>query len=213
VHEKGKIDKSIFQFSSNPHIPLMEYIRRYDFCPESTYEYVDTGDREQNWAIHKYDIRNGQEFRWFQSMKGIIPEEQIDDLLSEMRERQKEEIVTEGDKSSKITICEPHQISVVAGLDQDIDIINTIDDDCRLCSQFHEFFRAKYLKDHDDELEKREFYNSIFPIVRTRLKELIASLGHDADEVWALQEGEADFLNASSADSDEESGGLFSMFE
>jgi hypothetical protein len=213
VHEKGKIEKSIFQFSSNPHIPLMEYIRRYDFCPISTYEYVDIGEREHDWAIHKYDVRNGQEFRWLQSMIGIIPDYEIDDLLSEMRERQKEEIVVEGDKSSRITICDPHRISPLAGLDQDIDIINIVDDDCILCSQFNEFFRAKYLKDHDDEFEKREFYNSIFPIVRTRLKELIASLGHDSDEVWALQEGETDFMNASLADSDEESGGLFSMFE
>jgi hypothetical protein len=212
VHEKGKIDKSIFQFSSNPHIPLMEYIRRYDFCPESTYQYVDTGDREQNWAIHKYDIRNGQEFRWFQSMRGIIPDEHIDDLLSEMRERHKEEMITEDDKS-KIIICDSHQISLTAGLDQDLSIINIIEDDCHLCKQFHEFFRVKYLKDHDDDLEKREFFNSIFPMVRTRLKEVIASLGHNSDEVWALQEGETDFMNASLADSDEESGGLFSMFE
>jgi len=202
---------SILQFNSNPNIPLMEYIRTYDYCPLSVVKLFDTEQRERDWRLNKFNLKNLRDLRWCLSMIDIIPDYEIDELLAELR-------ILQDDSDSKtglppeLNLCDDHQISIMSGIDNELEHINIVSEDCIVCSTIQTLFRTKVLSAHDLDPDKRAIYMALLPELKKNAIALIIELGHDPEEIWCLREEAPDIFDLNSEGSDE-SGGVFSMFD
>jgi hypothetical protein len=205
--------QSILQFSTNPYIPLQEYVRKYDELPLSVINMTDIGNRERSLRLNNLDIRSEQELRWCQSMIDIFPDYMIIDFLEEQRDQLVEPTPKETMISLLENICEPHQISPLAGLDQDLNLINIVSEDCIICVKFKELFRAISLEQHSVEVDDRSMYRSIIDGLKSRLIFQLWNIGHNPRDIRVLQQEDVDIFAELSDSSDNEAGGLFSMFE
>jgi hypothetical protein len=214
ILEAEDLNKSILQFSTNPDVPLQEYIRRFKKCPTSTIKMVDIGDRERALRLHKIDIRSEQEFRWSLGLLDILPDNEISEYLEEQRIQRLMDSEPDDDLSSGVELCIPHQTSGLAGVDQELSYINIVSIDCMLCSSFQELFRAISSEQHSLSEDERSMYRSIIPGKKSRLKSLYKLVGYDPDEIWVLREEVPDLFDTiSEGDDNIDEGGMFSMFD
>jgi hypothetical protein len=206
--------KPVLQFSTNPDIPLQEYIRKFKFCPTSIIEMIDIGEREKSLRLHKLGIRTEQEFRWCLGLLDIIPDLEISEYIEEQREQIYMEVNPPGLDPDEFNLCLPHQTTGLAGVDQELSYINTVSEDCILCTYFRELFRAISLEQHSLSEDERSIYRSIIPGKKSRLKSLYRLLGYDPDEIWVLREEVPDLFDTiSDGDDNVDEGGMFSMFD
>jgi hypothetical protein len=144
-------------------------------------------------------------------MIDIIPDYEIDELLAELR-------ILQDDSDSKtglppeLNLCDDHQISIMSGIDNELEHINIVSEDCIVCSTIQTLFRTKVLSAHDLDPDKRAIYMALLPELKKNAIALIIELGHDPEEIWCLREEAPDIFDLNSEGSDE-SGGVFSMFD
>jgi len=210
---QDEVLNSSLQFNTNPNIPLMEFIRKYDYLPTSIQKWRDVSERRRDWRLNSFNIKNLRDLRWCLSMMDIIPDYEIDEALEELRLLQdnKEDCKSDLDRTDN-NICEPHLISPKAGVDNELEHINIVSEDCNVCVTLSSYFRSKILSTTDEDPDKRANYMALLPRLRDKCIEILLSLGHDPEEIWALKDQSIDLFDQDTEASDDE-GGVFSMFD
>jgi hypothetical protein len=203
--------ESILQFSTNPNIPLSEFVRKYKYCPLSVIKMADIGIKEQILRLHNIDIKSEQEFRWCLGLLDIMTNEQI----SEYFESQRGQINMENhDLHTDIQtmVCDDHILSPRAGVDEQLGTSYVISEDCIVCQGYRDLFRSISESQHSLDNENRQVHLSMLVSKKSRLKDLLRSIGHDPQEVYSLQEEEIDIFASNSDGCDSGDGGMFDMF-
>jgi hypothetical protein len=167
----GNIPEGIYQFSTNPWLPLWEYVTEYDMLPTSLYRLADDKKHLPIWFMNK-TFRTSQEVSiayWNIDMGELF----VDDLLQIIREEQSAK--TEEEKTEKAfspQICCFCQEGMTPWED-DIDSFSMFDPECTLCILGDHLWRARRLSQSADSLKVRQKMSADVPMLKSRMRHLV----------------------------------------
>jgi hypothetical protein len=178
----GHFPEGIYQFSSNPWLPLQEYVKTYESLPTAFI-------RLWNDRYHPPDeflkIRPKDEHE-LELIRVLLPLFGLGATLEILNDdvRNKPEQDKEGDVDDVgITFCIEHQDLVLnAGWSDDRITYHIIDDDCMVCQNLMTWSRKKIVAVHHMDLEIRQNTQTEVQIIEKRIRDLLRTLSYsDAD--------------------------------
>jgi hypothetical protein len=206
----GEIPDGIYQFSTNPWLPLWEYVKEYDLFPTSLKRFADDKKHLPIWFMNK-SYRSSQEISiayWNIDMGELF----VDDLLQIIREEQSDVKPLKQEKIFAPRVCNFCQEGMTPWED-DIDSYCMFESECTLCILGDQIWRARRLSLSADSIKVRQKMASDVPVLKSRMRYLISTF-FPAFEISIsryLQETD----NASDifyAANDDEDGAMFDMF-
>jgi hypothetical protein len=168
----GEIPKGIYQFSTNPWLPLSEYTKSYDTLPQSILRLVEDRKHLPIWFMTK-QYRNSREVHLAYSLMDA-GEDYVDEILGVFRdfeyEQNRDPAPEKEFDSSKL--CFTHQAGY-SPWDAIDDIFNTVEEDCIPCMLERSLWSAR--KRTTTALELSERYDAMrsVPKIRQRIKHFI----------------------------------------
>jgi hypothetical protein len=172
ISVNGEIDeKSIYQFSTNPWLPLSEYVNEYDRLPLSTQQIVEERKHLPIWFMTKH-YRNSREISLAYNMIDL-GEDFVDDILNQIRDT--EDIANRDEDSKKpitLNLCYTHQAGYCPWEQVD-DIYNSVEENCILCILENQLWSARKRSTLADNISERyDAHREIAPL-RSRIQFLI----------------------------------------
>jgi len=168
----GEIDeKSIYQFSTNPWLPLSEYVEEYDRLPLATEQLVEDRKHLPVWFMTKH-YRNSREISLAYNLIEL-GEEFVNDMLDQVRQIEDDEKREDVPKEPKtLNLCYPHQAGYSPWEVVD-DIFNSVEEDCVLCILENQLWSARKRSTLANSVSERlDAYREIAPL-RSRITFLI----------------------------------------
>jgi hypothetical protein len=167
----GEIPKGIYQFSTNPWIPLYEYFMEYDCIPTEILQVVEDKAHLPIWFMNK-EYRNSREV----SIAYINIDEGelfVDSLLEILREEElKTKLEVDTQEKLKPLVCEYCQYG--KPWDSINDIFNVCDYSCILCMAGDQLWRARRQSTAASSVKRRREESSNIPIIKARIRQLIS---------------------------------------
>jgi hypothetical protein len=205
----GDISEGIYQFSTNPWLPIYEYVNEYDKFPMALKRVIEDKPHLPIWFMTK-TYRNSTEVSIaYNSMD--YGELLVDDLIDIYREGQQDE-VKEAQKKFEPSICYMCAQSFTGWNEQD-DIFNMWDPSCTLCILGDQLWRTRKMSKLSDNPKERVELTVQLPVVRHRMEYLIKKHYPILEESISrfIQESDTatDFFAAADSDNDE---ALLDMF-
>lgn len=206
----GNIPEGIYQFSTNPWLPLFEYVSSYDVLPTSLYRLVEEKQTLPIWFMNK-QYRNSTEVSIAYNCidEG---ESSADYLIDIYRECSVDEKVEKEEKPFSPSICQLCAYQPMGWSAHD-DIFVLYDDSCTICILGDHLWRTRRLSTLDDSIERRIEFTQQVPVLRNRIKFLIKNYFPILEPFTSslMQETSGDVDIFASTDSDNEDA-LFDMF-
>jgi len=167
ISVNGEIDKSIYQFSTNPWLPLSEYVEEYDRLPLVTEQVVEERKHLPIWFMTKH-YRNSREISLAYQMMDM-GEEFVCDIIDQIRDIEKKETMDESQKEPvSIDLCYTHQAGYSPWSEVD-DIYFASGDECILCIMECQLWRARKRSSTAMSVSERlDAYREIAPL-RSRI--------------------------------------------
>jgi hypothetical protein len=206
-----EIPDGVYQFSTNPWLPLWEYVKEYDCMPVVLKRSVADKPHLPIWFMNK-QYRDSREVS-LAYINMDMGEQFVDDLIDILREgvEAKEEISPK--KGFIPSICTFCQDGILPWTEQD-DVCTMWEPSCTLCIAQDTLWRARKRSTNAMKIGDRQEASAEIPVIKSRIRYLISTYFPSMTELLPklLQEGDSsqDFLYA--AISDEEEGGLLDMF-
>jgi hypothetical protein len=165
----GDIPDGIYQFSTNPWMPLYEYFMEYDCIPTTLARVVEDKPHLPIWFMNKI-YRNSREVS-IAYINIDMGELFVDSLIEILRESEDQEPKEVPRKISPV-ICELCNFGFNPW-DQVNDLYNVGDYSCVLCMAGDQLWRARKRSTLSSDIEERQHFCSIIPIIRSRIRYLI----------------------------------------
>jgi hypothetical protein len=206
----GEIPEGIYQFSTNPWLPLYEYYQEYDTFPTALKRTVRDKEHLPIWFMNK-SYRDSREIS-FAYWNIDMGEQFVDDLLEILREASKEKSETKKEETFAPAICYSCNEGN-PGWDEYNDIYNLWESNCTLCILGYELWSARKQAQTALTLDKRAEAQASIPVLRSRFKYLIDTHFPALESAVSrfIQEID-DACDIFYAAADDEEGALFDMF-
>lgn len=166
----GDIPEGIYQFSTNPWLPLYEYTQEYDSFPTVLSRTVEDKAHLPIWFMNKHYEDSLEISVAYDNMD--LGELVIDDLLAILRERHQLQPIGEQKEFAPLT-CDLCAMNMLCQWDEEVDIWNMNEGSCILCRLGDDLWRARKLSQIADTLEKRAENTQLVPMLRSRIRFVI----------------------------------------
>jgi hypothetical protein len=213
--EDKPYDKTLFQYSTNVYIPLMEYNHRYGTVPIQCTNLVDRSDRIKPHELIDINPKTFQQLRFalFLMEQNWSTLEIIDYLSTYSdKDKLKDEDIGEVVPEDTFT-CDAHSEYAGAGWSQDWVTYAPVVDGCDACDLYKLLYRANILSQHAETPEDRAIYLLELPKYRNALMDIFIRLKCNYGNIPVLFDStESKDIFGSDADSDgnsSEGGGIF----
>jgi hypothetical protein len=206
----GSIPQGIYQFTTNPWLPIYEYYKSYDRVPVSLLRLVPDKKHLPIWFMTK-QFRNSHEIAVsYQLIED--GESYVDFALEELRAIEDSKEIQESNVFGSEGLCWAHAQGRSPWEEAD-DIFNIQLESCVLCIMEDTLWRSKRLSVSAQNERKRLEYVREVPIIRSRIKYVVKHYYSwlEPELPRMLQEsGGTSFFNAAVDDTGES---LFDMFD
>jgi hypothetical protein len=166
----GEIPEGIYQYSTNPWLPLYEYFQEYDCIPRTLKRTVGDKEHLPIWFMNKI-YRNNREisiaYNFIDEGESVV-----NDLIEILREA---EHIKEPEKEEKIFIpamCN-QCLQGQTPWDARDDVYIMHNDSCTMCILGNELWRARKRSTLADSLKERREETSRIPMIRSRIRYLL----------------------------------------
>jgi hypothetical protein len=207
----GDIPEGIYQFSTNPWLPLFEYVTVFDRFPTDLARFVEEKDVLPIWFMNG-SYRNSSEISLAFNFKDE-GESYVNYMIDLYRECSADETLEET-PSKKFTpevcsLCQNHP----CGWDEADDIFTLWTPSCSMCILGDQLWRTRKLSTLSDKLEDRIEFTRQVPMLKHRLEYLVKHYIPCVEErlSYLKQESSAADVFFAATDSDNEDN-LFEMF-
>jgi hypothetical protein len=205
----GSIPEGIYQFSTNPWLPLNEAVKEYGYLPTSLVRLAPDRLHLPIWFMNK-TYRDSREvlIAWEFKQYGELL---VDDMIEILRSFHRDEDYEKKEKPPPM-VCNLCQ-SGFSGWDRVDDIYNALSYDCTLCLLGDDLWRSRKLAQVADTVEKRTENLRQVPRNRWEIKRFISLYLPILEENLSvfLQEDDPSNSYVFAGESDED-GGLADMF-
>jgi hypothetical protein len=206
----GDIPEGIYQYSTNPWLPLYEYVKNFELFPLTLYRVMEDKAHLPIWFMNK-SYRDSREVS---IAYNFIDEGEwmVDDILEILRDTITLDDADKPQKKFTPGICFMCDMSV-CGWDAQDDIFTLNDDSCTVCLLGDQLWRTRKRSILADSIKERQEESSRLPLIRSRMKYLIDTYFPGLHEATSrfLQEGDSDILDVYAPMDEDE--GLFGMFD
>lgn len=203
----GDIDlEPIYQFSTNPWLPLSEYVKEFEQLPLSVIRIVEPRIHLPIWFMTKTYMDSREISLAYQLMDQ--GEDFVDEVLDMIRDIRRKEESDEIEKSTQsFPTCRMHMGGYCPWNPVD-DMYSFIDDDCALCILEHQLWCARKRSATEMSIEKRRDAFRLIDPTRARIKFLIEKYYPllIPNLHLCLQDDVGNDVFAAAADSDDEEG-------
>jgi hypothetical protein len=206
----GDIPEGIYQFSTNPWLPIYEYYKEYDCIPKSVIRVVGDKPNLPIWFMNK-EYRNSREITIAYNHIDC-GEDLIDDILKVLRDAEDaRDLVEEPKEAFRPKICFICEQGGSGWHAQD-DIYTLYTDECTVCILGDQLWRARKLSTLASSIKERREATSLVPIMKSRMRYLINTyypiLAQSMSRFLQEMDDEDDIFYAGSGEDD----ALFDMF-
>jgi hypothetical protein len=208
----GEIPDGIYQFSTNPWLPIYEYVMEYDRFPSNLFRLVEDRNHLPIWFMTR-QYRNSSEVSLAYNFRDE-GELYVNYIIDMYRECSSKEIEKKEDKKlSSFSICQMCDTGLNIGWDRTCDIYNLLSDGCTLCILGDHLWRSRKRSTNADSIRERRECLSDIPIFRSRITYFIKKYCPLLEESLSLYLQEdtpaQDFFAADDSDHED---ALFDMF-
>jgi len=205
----GEIPEGIYQFSTNPWIPLYEFFMEYDCIPTTLKRVVEDKPHLPIWFMNK-EYRNSREIS-IAYINIDMGELFVDSLIEILRSAESPEPAEERRKISPV-VCDMCNRGFKPW-DPINDLYDVNDYSCVLCMAGDQLWRARKRSTLSSDIKERQEFSAAIPIIRARIRQLISrhfpeSIGEISSYLQETSDAQ-DIFYAPVDESDEEP--LFSM--
>jgi len=205
----GDIPKGIYQFASNPWLPLQEYALSYDIIP-SDLKILWNDKEHPDDRFLKIIPKDERELRLIRAILPLLGIEETRELLEEFQV--KEEIKEEQyEEDISAMFCLDHQDHQLDAGWSDDRLTFLVLDECEICECLDRRWRVKILSDTALELEDRQNASSELRDIDRKINDLCKSLNYDDTEIEYLKNGPPDIF--ADEESGSEGGGFFDFMD
>jgi hypothetical protein len=166
----GNIPEGIFQFSTNPWLPLYEYVKEFETFPVSLSRFTEDRIHLPIWFMNK-QYRDSLEVSvaW-----GLYPygETVVNQIIEDIRLRDIINKPPPEKKFREVVLCDLCQAGY-SGWDMNNDIYNPFDAECEMCMLQDDLWRTRKLSQVADSVEKRSEEMRRIPRLTTEIKDLV----------------------------------------
>jgi hypothetical protein len=208
----GEIPDGIYQYSTNPWLPLYEYVMEFDKFPTVLSRIVSDKAHLPIWFMNK-KYEESREVSIAYHMMGC-GEAAVDEILADLR-KSRQKLSTESDPINRTRprICMVCDMGSNGAFNVVDDIFNIFDDSCMMCILGDHLWRARRLSQMGNSVEERIECTVQIPMLRNRIRRAIARhfplLEEAIDRyVQSVADPETDFFEGNS----DEEGGFADMF-
>jgi hypothetical protein len=205
----GSIPKGIYQFSSNPWLPINEYAKVYDVIPKELNvlweDKIHPDDR-----FTKTDPQDERELAFTRILLPRLGLEQTNEVLEMIREYKAGEQPEPDIEENEIEFCDEHigkQLN--AGWHADRMTFHPIEY-CVLCQYIFTWWKTKIVSTTNEDLEIREQKVLEVAAIKNSISKLCSMLRYSIEEIEEMLYGPPDLFDLDESGSD--SGGGFFDF-
>jgi hypothetical protein len=205
----GQIPKGIYQFSSNPWIPINEYAKVYDVIPKELNILWEDKIHPDDRFLKTYP-RDEYELGLSRILLPLIGLEGTNDILEFKREYKSETQPEEELLEEEVEFCDEHIAKQLdAGWHSDRQTFHG-NEYCTLCMYIMAWWRTKIVSTTSDELDIRAEKQQELPLLRNNINMLCNMIGYSTKDADEVLDGPPDLFDLEGSDSDN-SGGFFNF--
>jgi hypothetical protein len=165
----GEIPEGIYQFSTNPWLPLYEYFMEFDCIPTTLQRIVPDKPHLPIWFMNK-QYRNSREIS-IAYINMDSGEDFVDSLIEILREAEDDPIIEEKRKLTPL-VCAYCNFGVKPW-DKVNDLYNVGDYSCVLCMAGDQLWRARKRSTLSSDIKERQEFAANIPIIKARIRHLM----------------------------------------
>jgi hypothetical protein len=205
-----EIPDGIYQYSTNPWLPLWEYVKEFDCMPTALIRTVADKPHLPIWFMNK-EYRNSREVSIaYINMDG--GELLVNDLIDILREGENIELEDTPRQKYIPNVCNFCEDGILGWAEAD-DVFTMWDGSCTVCMAQDVLWRARKRSTNAMKIRDRQQATAEIPMIKSRIRYLVSTFFPTMTELLPrlLQEGDSanDIFYAAA---DDEEGGLLDMF-